>query len=492
MKSLDAVVWLDAPTAQGRSSTSGVRSRDVFVVLVLAVVAISTAGCKSSRRTATDAVPSVPSGKDGSPLPPPRRDAGTAVEDNPSEHSAADLAVAKRVEAALCDKGSCCVTGVWRLGPDRRGHPLAVVALESKEACLLPQKPSGDEPEESDDDRHACGEYRLVDLAAKKPRAGLKLTRRCDGDHSEGHAGPDVDARTFTYEEHSMFTNDQSWGHTVLGLDPLRIVEVSEGSSGRGVSHDETWNWDKFAGTVELGIDYCAGKAPWADGGTPPDSDMPDLVVEALRIPRVKLPPAFLANGWRTTALGRCAAEVDGENGFTVHGTKGPAADTSMRVLFSTGDDVFIEIRDDRFVSGGKSWVADDHLEIWTTNDAGRCVDPKGKSPVWQWGIRVLDGKVFPGFGDPSAAPRAEVQRAGDVVRLKIEMQGTMAGAFTVVYSDSDDGRHQKRLIATSALEYGKWWTFGETPSEQEGASCVAVRGTLEPRRPPLVLPTDD
>jgi hypothetical protein len=462
---------------------------------VLAVVAISTArGCKPSRPPTTDATAPVHSGKDGATTTPPRRDAGTAVEENPSEHSPADLAVAKRVDDALCDKGSCCVTSVWRLGPDRRGHPLAVVALESHEACLLPQKPSSDEPEESEDDRHACGEYRLVDLAAKKPRAGLKLRRQCDGDHSEGSAGADVDARTFTYEEHSMFTNDQSWGQTVLGLDPLRVVEFTEGSSGRGVSHDETWNWDQFAGTVELGVDYCAGKAPWADGGTPPDSDMPDVVAEALRIPRVKLPAPFLANGWRTTALGRCAARVDGENGFTIHGAKGPAADTSMRALFSTGGDVFVEIRDDHFVTGGKSWVADDHLEIWMRDGSVQCVDPKGKSPAWQWGIRVLDGKVFAGFGDPVPAPSAEVQRAGDVVRLKINMREVLASgpSFTVVYSDSDDGRHQKRLIATSALEYGKWWTFGEVPDEQEGASCVAVRGTLEPRRPPLVLPTDE
>ncbi len=58
-----------------------------------------------------------------------------------------------------------------------------------------------------------------------------------------------------------------------------------------------------------------------------------------------------------------------------------------------------------------------------------------------------------------------------------------------VATSDSDDGRHQKRLLATSDLAYGKWWTFGEVPPEQDGASCVVSKGVLEPRHQPLALP---
>ena len=467
------------------------------MAVVLVVLAISTAGsCKSSHPVAPDAR----SSKDASTRAAPRapHDArAAATDDNPSEHSAEDLAVAKRVDAALCNKGGCCVTGVWRLGPDRRGHPLAVVALESNEGCLLPSKPSpaSDEDDHDDDsDRHGCGEYRLVDLAAKKPRGGVKLLKQCDGDHSEVRAGVDAKERTFNFGGHSVYTNDQWDEETVLGLDPLRIVAFSRGSNGRGQLHDEKWNWDKFGGDVELGVDYCPNKAPWADGGTRPDSDVPDFVVHALRIPRVTLPATFLADGWRTTALGACAAQVDGENGFTIHGDKGAAADTSMRVLFSTGDDLFIEIRDDRFVSGGKSWVVDDHLEVWTTNGDSQCVDPKGKSPAWQWGIRVLDGAVFPGFGDPGTAPHAEAHRAGNVARLKLSLRGTLAAGtpFTIVYSDSDDGRRQKRLIATSALSYGKWWTFGEAPAAQEGASCIPVRGALSPRRPAFEPTSED
>ena len=434
-------------------------------------------------------------------MPAPPR--GAAAEDDGSapKRSAEDLAVAKRVESALCRDGGCCVTDVWRLSPDHRRHPLAVVALESNEACLLPQKPSrasreGDSDDkgtdgDDSDDRHPCSEYRLVDLGTKKPGAGRQLTKQCDGDHSEVSAGVDVEARTFTYGGHSMYTNDQWIDETVLGLDPLRVVAFSRSTNGRGQSHEEKWNWETFAGDVELGVNYCQGKAPWSDGGTPPDSDMPDLVTAALRIPRVTLPAAFLADGWRTTRLGRCAARVDGEKGFTIHGAKGAAADSSMSVLFSAHDAVFVEIGDDRFVSGGKSWVSDDHLEIWTTTRNDPCVDPKESTPAVQWGVRVLDGAVFPGFGNPAVVPRVEVHRAGNVVRLKLDLEGAIgaSASLTIVYSDSDDGRHQKRLIATSELSYGKWWTFGEAPAAQDGASCIVSKGVLEPRHQPLALP---
>ena len=34
--------------------------------------------------------------------------------------------------------------------------------------------------------------------------------------------------------------------------------------------------------------------------------------------------------------------------------------------------------------------------------------------------------------------------------------------ALTVVYSDSDDGLRQKRLIATSTIERGQWLSLGQ------------------------------
>jgi hypothetical protein len=72
-------------------------------------------------------------------------------------------------------------------------------------------------------------------------------------------------------------------------------------------------------------------------------------------------------------------------------------------------------------------------------------------------------------------------------VRLRITIDpATLAGLrLTLVYSDSDDGAHQERLIATSQLVYGKWWTLGEAP-DNEGPTCAVVRGALEPKNPGL------
>ena len=73
-----------------------------------------------------------------------------------------------------------------------------------------------------------------------------------------------------------------------------------------------------------------------------------------------------------------------------------------------------------------------------------------------QWGIRVVDGSIFRGFGNPQDDPQIErvalVQTDwGAVIRFYVRFAKEI-GSITVVYSDTDDGRRQKRLIATSRL----------------------------------------
>jgi hypothetical protein len=51
----------------------------------------------------------------------------------------------------------------------------------------------------------------------------------------------------------------------------------------------------------------------------------------------------------------------------------------------------------------------------------------------------------------------------------------------TLVYSDSDDGRRQERLIATSALEFGHAWTLGEAWAPPPNrVRCEAKDGVLQ------------
>jgi hypothetical protein len=148
---------------------------------------------------------------------------------------------------------------------------------------------------------------------------------------------------------------------------------------------------------------------------------------------------------------------------------------------------LFVEIADDRWTSGGKTWVKEDHVELWmaqsrTVVDAHEC-DPRPESdPSRQWGIRISDGSVFPGFGAPAPLAGVEVVRSGRVARVRIPIADWIKGeddenALAVVYSDSDDGLRQKRLIATSQVERGQELTLGHVRRiEEDEATCV-VRG---------------
>jgi hypothetical protein len=401
-----------------------------------------------------------------------------------------ERAAAKRLEDQRCRKKDCCVTEIWPVGRDRRGRQLAVVALETVKACILPQQPrKAGARATQHDDQHSCGEYWLVDLGSPKRPGLAQLARQCESDKWETAADVNAKEMTFSYGGQSEYASTQNSEETTIGLDPVRLVQVKRTSTTGQGERSESWNSDDFAGEVGLGVFYCSGKRPVDAGAKNDESDVPDLEIDAVRIPRPSLPEAFLADGWRTVGLGRCAARVGGDRGFTIHGAKGTAADASMRIVFSSQGDLFIEVTDDRFVSGGKSWVKDDHLEIWAATPPEKgCIDPSQESPALQWGIRVADGQVFPGFGPPTAMPKVEITRANDkTIRLRVTFDAnSLPGPrFTLVYSDSDDGTHQKRLIATSKLVFGKWWTLGEAP-ENEGPSCTIARGVLEPKQPGL------
>ena len=92
-----------------------------------------------------------------------------------------------------------------------------------------------------------------------------------------------------------------------MGLDPLRIVETSTRSwySLRDNRHDVDWNWDTFAGKVWSNTAFCRTNEA-------ADADVGDSTTSEVIIPMVTLPAAFVKTGWSSTALGGCAALVDG------------------------------------------------------------------------------------------------------------------------------------------------------------------------------------
>jgi hypothetical protein len=209
----------------------------------------------------------------------------------------------------------------------------------------------------------------------------------------------------------------------------------------------------------------------------------------------VTLPEGFRTGGWRANSLGACAATADGaQAGFVVHGPPGSAKDARLRVVASPEKELFIEIEDDVLVGpgaavAGKSWVTDDHLEIWAAEDSGIGECRYDGAPTEQWALRLTDGKAFAGHGKPTWEVTSEIERRDHVVRVKL---APIAFRYlTVVYSDSDDGKKQERLIGTSAVAFGKAATLGELFTVPEArASCVLDgKGALRPKVMPAEGP---
>jgi hypothetical protein len=291
--------------------------------------------------------------------------------------------------------------------------------------------------------------------------------------------------------EHSGGSTTQ-WGATYdVSLDPPRVRSLrwSELFTLSPQFENGTWDWERFAGQIDWTAPRCMSN------GEPPDERSDDEEVETNKfdpIPDLPLDPAFTEGGWRTTGLGGCAASVDsaGKDGFVVFGDAGAADDASLRVVASKKV-LYVEIHDDRWVGPSSNWVADDHLELWTSRASdmtytARCIAPPDTAAK-QWGVRVVDGQVFAGYGHPDPG-EIQVARAAapGVVRLRIALPKEAESA-TVVYSDSDDGKHQKRLIATSGVRFGAGETLsGFYAIRPDQAVCETRNGRLEPR---LVAP---
>ncbi|MBM4319565.1 MAG: hypothetical protein FJ125_06315 [Deltaproteobacteria bacterium] len=155
--------------------------------------------------------------------------------------------------------------------------------------------------------------------------------------------------------------------------------------------------------------------------------------------------------------------------------------------------DLLLEIHDDRWVSGSRSWQLDDHLQLWL---GPRLAFDQCANPLLvprQWSIRLADGRVFPGQGTSSRdrllVERQEVVIRGGrtVMRLHILLPRPV-GSITVAYSDGDDGRTQERVIATSNLIPGLLPTLGAAqPIHPRKAICEVRRDVLGVR----LLPYD-
>jgi hypothetical protein len=158
------------------------------------------------------------------------------------------------------------------------------------------------------------------------------------------------------------------------------------------------------------------------------------------------------------------------------------------------GSTLFVEVRDDVFTGPSARWVNDDHVEVWLGSQAdGNENAPllaeaaserlyEELFPVQQWGVRIVDARVFPAAGNPTAPLTAErFQVDPNTVRLRIKLPIPFE-TITVAYSDSDDARGQKTLLATSRLIFNVGSSLGVTRTiDPARAKCAVINGRLEP-----------
>jgi hypothetical protein len=450
------------------------------------------------------------------PLIERMRGDGAAAGADASTPDEDDATAATRLNDGICRHPRCCVTRVMPagIGADGTRHTVVRVDLRpSRRPCAPPQTGDAEDvidsaslkaQEEGQVDEKDCERYRW-DLVAEKGgkiawRQPLEIDHWCRSSFGVGggedEMSADAAARTFTFSSQ----NGSSWRaeETVtLGIDPLRVVETSSRSWWTAGEDDRrvTWSWQAFSGDASASVSFC--RTP--DAGSPAeeadaardDRNEPVATSDEVIIPMVTLPAAFVKADWPTTALGACAAHVDGtEHGFTIHGpARGNSGDSEMWVVMSSDGVLFVEVIDHRLVPSAKSWVKADHLELWTrvkdTNPSSGCFQPDPDDRALQWGIG-LGGQVYKGHGAPADNPTVRVARTERGARFRIALPNEGRG-LTVVYSDSDDGARQKRLIASSRLTFGRTWTIGAvTPIARQRATCVVDGAQLRPKVEPI------
>lgn len=266
--------------------------------------------------------------------------------------------------------------------------------------------------------------------------------------------------------EPGLFSAFLSDAITTVELPSLQIAYRRE----EGVvqsSHDVTstvWDWREMAGH-NAGIDAsCENEMSVEDNRK---YDIPNFDYQPIIM--TSLPAAFRKNGWKTTALASCSSTVTSlghktpklDTGYVTHGKPGSSQDASFKVVMGSPTELYVEVRDPTLVRKAKNILHTDHLEIWLRDDL---LCTKSFKNLFQWGIS-LDGKVHNFYGKHPKPPKAETRisklKSGPhIVRFKITIPADY-DALTVVYSDSDDGKSQKRLIATSDVKYRDQFSIG-------------------------------
>ena len=372
--------------------------------------------------------------------------------------------------AAICaGRSPCQRVSHHYAGPDALGHDLQVVELLLAEADPEAARwPSYGEP---------CSpfEWHVVRYGPAEEVIGhRKVLELCNDGYGASGVGEDrVEVKPNRLVHDQMGGSSWRWsqGQTVQ-LWPERVVEEWAGSwrSPMGHTAERRWSWETLTGWVSEEKVWCG------------DSDEPRLTeVRGVQLPQV--PPQ--------EGPGPCGAEVHAgdDRGLVVFGEPSTPTDGRMVVALHDERTVVVDVFDDHWHPTAERWIHADHLELWLNHDRDpndiHCLE--GRWPAHQWGVMV-DGTVHPGHGSPAADALGAVVTPIDgghrfTLTLPVEPR-----ALSVVFSDSDDGLTQERLLATSTLTAGDAHTFGTPRAFDARCTPAGQRADRwDPRWEPLL-----
>ena len=153
--------------------------------------------------------------------------------------------------------------------------------------------------------------------------------------------------------------------------------------------------------------------------------------------------------------LGSCALSLDasGNNGFVIWGKPDPGDPVEVKVLQTGERTLLAQVVDPRrSTAAATSWINADHFEVWMGSNSAT-LDPDQR---WQFGIPVDEGAVQVGYGEPTRLPvvhrwKSALPDGRAAILLNIELPPRphdYSNGLTVIYSQSLEGRAQKRLIS--------------------------------------------
>jgi hypothetical protein len=381
----------------------------------------------------------------------------------------------------LCAKREpCTVVETLDAGQDAQGRSLQVKRLELGWADVemarkfLGRKfgPGGRKPEGSQvGGLCEASEWWLV----RPAQPAQLLVSVCN----DGYGASGLGADTVTVAD-NRFTHEQSGGSRyrwsvsrTLQLSPLRLVIESHRNSDaldeQGRESGLYWDAEQLRGEVIQAAPECEEGEPSLGERTLP------------YLPQVQVDKAYLEGGWKQAGLGACGFE----SGHFLLGDQDDPKDAALKALLVAPDTLLVEVRDDKWTGPSAKWLNDDHVEVWLAPQRPEalsgCGKPKGEQLPSQWGIRIADGKVFPAFGAPTRT--IQVERAElpgkQGYRLKLTLPTPFQG-ISVIYSDSDSGKKQELMLATSAVKFGRPETLNPVrvvpPAE---ATCGVKNGEL-------------